>query len=105
MFDSLVYSEITQIHTFQWIRPQWMGLCRYHFRPLHFSALLSIAFHQYLPFLRGLWHCLQPALGADGKKVESQSNVLLGLIENMQYAVTVDVLHTVRNNSHAHFCF
>ncbi|KAL9289907.1 Polypyrimidine tract-binding protein 1 [Arabidopsis thaliana] len=38
---------------------------------------------------------MQPALGADGKKVESQSNVLLGLIENMQYAVTVDVLHTV----------
>ncbi|XP_048636258.1 polypyrimidine tract-binding protein homolog 1 isoform X2 [Brassica napus] len=38
---------------------------------------------------------MQPALGADGKKVETQSNVLLALIENMQYAVTVDVLHTV----------
>ncbi|KAF8049775.1 hypothetical protein N665_2118s0005 [Sinapis alba] len=38
---------------------------------------------------------MQPALGADGKRVETQSNVLLALIENMQYAVTVDVLHTV----------
>ncbi|KAF3598274.1 hypothetical protein F2Q69_00039316 [Brassica cretica] len=31
---------------------------------------------------------MQPALGADGKRVETQSNVLLALIENMQYAVT-----------------
>ncbi|KAL0858233.1 hypothetical protein Bca101_063387 [Brassica carinata] len=38
---------------------------------------------------------MQPTLGADGKRVETQSNVLLALIENMQYAVTVDVLHTV----------
>ena len=39
---------------------------------------------------------LQPALGPDGKKKEPESNVLLASIENMQYAVTVDVLHTVR---------
>ncbi|XP_019058932.1 PREDICTED: polypyrimidine tract-binding protein homolog 1 isoform X2 [Tarenaya hassleriana] len=38
---------------------------------------------------------MQTAVGPDGKKVEFQSNVLLALIENMQYAVTVDVLHTV----------
>lgn len=38
---------------------------------------------------------LQPAVGADGKKMEFESNVLLASIENMQYAVTVDVLHTV----------
>ncbi|CAA0820258.1 Polypyrimidine tract-binding protein homolog 1 [Striga hermonthica] len=31
----------------------------------------------------------------DGKKMELESNVLLASIENMQYAVTVDVLHTV----------
>ncbi|XP_034706913.1 polypyrimidine tract-binding protein homolog 1 isoform X1 [Vitis riparia] len=37
----------------------------------------------------------QPALGPDGKKKEPESNVLLASIENMQYAVTVDVLHTV----------
>ncbi|KAK3036615.1 hypothetical protein RJ639_030184, partial [Escallonia herrerae] len=36
-----------------------------------------------------------PIVGADGKKVESESNVLLASIENMQYAVTVDVLHMV----------
>ncbi|OVA08979.1 RNA recognition motif domain [Macleaya cordata] len=38
---------------------------------------------------------MQPALGPDGKKKEPESNVLLASIENMQYAVTVDVLHTV----------
>jgi hypothetical protein len=39
---------------------------------------------------------LQPTVGADGKKKEPESNVLLASIENMQYAVTIDVLHTVR---------
>nr|XP_018675336.1 PREDICTED: polypyrimidine tract-binding protein homolog 1-like isoform X2 [Musa acuminata subsp. malaccensis] len=38
---------------------------------------------------------LQPALGPDGKIKEPESNVLLAAIENMQYAVTVDVLYTV----------
>ncbi|XP_058100343.1 polypyrimidine tract-binding protein homolog 2-like isoform X2 [Magnolia sinica] len=33
--------------------------------------------------------------GLDGKKQEVESNVLLASIENMQYAVTVDVLHKV----------
>ncbi|PPR92340.1 hypothetical protein GOBAR_AA28338 [Gossypium barbadense] len=34
-------------------------------------------------------------LGVDGKKLEPESNVLLASIENMQYAVTLDVLHMV----------
>ncbi|XP_026658833.2 polypyrimidine tract-binding protein homolog 1-like isoform X4 [Phoenix dactylifera] len=38
---------------------------------------------------------LQPTLGPDGRKKEPESNVLLASIENMQYAVTVDVLHKV----------
>lgn len=38
---------------------------------------------------------IQPTVGPDGKKKEFESNVLLASIENMQYAVTVDVLHTV----------
>ena len=38
----------------------------------------------------------QPTVGPDGKKKEPESNVLLASIENMQYAVTVEVLHTVR---------
>lgn len=51
---------------------------------------------------RSLISCyLQPAVGPDGKKKEMESNVLLASIENMQYAVTVDVLHTVRAYS---FC-
>ena len=37
----------------------------------------------------------QFTVGLDGKKVEPESNVLLASIENMQYAVTLDVLHTV----------
>ncbi|KAF9592835.1 hypothetical protein IFM89_017800 [Coptis chinensis] len=38
---------------------------------------------------------MQPTLGPDGKRKEPESNVLLASIENLQYAVTVDVLHTV----------
>ncbi|KAK6913281.1 RNA recognition motif domain [Dillenia turbinata] len=38
---------------------------------------------------------MQPTVGPDGKKKELESNVLLASIGNMQYAVTVDVLHTV----------
>ncbi|KAH7532658.1 hypothetical protein FEM48_Zijuj04G0045300 [Ziziphus jujuba var. spinosa] len=38
---------------------------------------------------------VQPTLGPDGKKKEPESNVPLASIENMQYAVTVDVLHAV----------
>ncbi|XP_059293962.1 polypyrimidine tract-binding protein homolog 1 isoform X1 [Lycium ferocissimum] len=38
---------------------------------------------------------LQPVVGPDGKKKEPESNVLFASLENMQYAVTVDVLHTV----------
>ncbi|XP_020882302.1 polypyrimidine tract-binding protein homolog 2 isoform X3 [Arabidopsis lyrata subsp. lyrata] len=37
----------------------------------------------------------QVAVGVDGKKMEPESNVLLASIENMQYAVTLDVLHMV----------
>lgn len=55
---------------------------------------------------------LQPAVGPDGKIKEPESNVLLASIGNMQYAVTVDVLHTVMNctewlpSYEAHFiCF
>ncbi|GKV31300.1 hypothetical protein SLEP1_g40003 [Rubroshorea leprosula] len=37
----------------------------------------------------------QLSLGLDGKKLEPESNVLLASIENMQYAVTLDVLQMV----------
>ncbi|XVE64343.1 hypothetical protein DITRI_Ditri07aG0094000 [Diplodiscus trichospermus] len=37
----------------------------------------------------------QFSLGLDGKKLEPESNVLLASIENMQYAVTLNVLHMV----------
>ncbi|KAJ8547584.1 hypothetical protein K7X08_011170 [Anisodus acutangulus] len=37
----------------------------------------------------------QITVGLDGKKLEPESNVLLASIENMQYAVTLDVLHMV----------
>ncbi|PKI50096.1 hypothetical protein CRG98_029534 [Punica granatum] len=35
----------------------------------------------------------QLAVGVNGKKLQPESNVLLALIENMQYAVMLDVLH------------
>jgi hypothetical protein len=38
---------------------------------------------------------LQSVMGLDGKRLEAESNVLLASIENMQYAVTLDVLHMV----------
>ncbi|MED6109946.1 hypothetical protein PIB30_038370 [Stylosanthes scabra] len=37
----------------------------------------------------------QAVVGLDGKRIETESNVLLASIENMQYAVTLDVLHMV----------
>ncbi|KAG0604748.1 hypothetical protein M758_9G004800 [Ceratodon purpureus] len=37
----------------------------------------------------------QFSVGPDGKRREPESNVLLVSIENMQYAVTIDVIHTV----------
>ncbi|XP_027353510.1 polypyrimidine tract-binding protein homolog 2 isoform X2 [Abrus precatorius] len=37
----------------------------------------------------------QAMIGLDGKRLETESNVLLASIENMQYAVTLDVLHMV----------
>ncbi|KAI4319985.1 hypothetical protein MLD38_033514 [Melastoma candidum] len=37
----------------------------------------------------------QMTVGLDGKKLEPESNVLLASIENMQYAVSLDVLHMV----------
>jgi hypothetical protein len=44
----------------------------------------------------------QFGIGPDGKRREPESNVLLVSIENMQYAVTIDVLHTV---SRCRSCF
>lgn len=52
-------------------------------------GMLSILFLKFLPSV------LQFSLGLDGKKLEPESNVLLASIENMQYAVTLDVLYTV----------
>ncbi|XP_057950429.1 polypyrimidine tract-binding protein homolog 2 isoform X2 [Malania oleifera] len=37
----------------------------------------------------------QFGVGIDGKRLEAESNVVLASIENMQYAVTLDVLHMV----------
>lgn len=48
---------------------------------------------------------LQTAVGPDGKRKEPESNVLLASIENMQYAVTVDVIHTVRVLLSQFLCF
>ncbi|CAI0388447.1 unnamed protein product [Linum tenue] len=56
----------------------------------HFSRIYSFFLAQHVTSSH-----LQLAVGPDGRKKEPESNVLLASIENMQYAVTVDVLHTV----------
>lgn len=70
--------------------------------PTAIEGIAQVNFLQlniYSNFYHVLTGCsIQPALGPDGKKKEPESNVLLASIENMQYAVTVDVLHTVRNS-------
>ncbi|CAO2170666.1 unnamed protein product [Urochloa humidicola] len=43
----------------------------------------------YLPFLDSA----KDGSGVDGKKQEPESNILLASIENMQYVVTIDVIH------------
>jgi polypyrimidine tract-binding protein 2 len=64
-------------------------------------AQVCLQSYYYIRFFVFLACCLhhgnlQPTLGSDGKIKEPESNVLLASIENMQYAVGVDVLHTVR---------
>ena len=62
-----------------------------------FHILISCYFASFALFTLFLTQLnLQPTVGPDGKIKEPESNVLLASIENMQYAVTVDVLHTVR---------
>lgn len=63
--------------------------------PVHSSKYKKKRSFFFFFFCLTNWVSLQPALGPDGKKKEPESNVLLASIENMQYAVTVDVLHTV----------
>lgn len=53
------------------------------------EMLVSFLSLKFLPFT------FQISVGLDGKKLEPESNVLLASIENMQYAVTLDVLHMV----------
>ncbi|KAH7554568.1 hypothetical protein JRO89_XS12G0237500 [Xanthoceras sorbifolium] len=89
---------------FRYLLPEHVGSC--HLR-ISYSAHtdLNIKFQShrsrdytnpYLPVnptaIEGV---MQSTVGPDGKKKEPESNVLLASIENMQYAVTVDVLHTV----------
>ncbi|XP_077213188.1 polypyrimidine tract-binding protein homolog 1-like isoform X2 [Tasmannia lanceolata] len=88
----------------RYLLPEHVNMC--HLR-ISFSAHtdLNIKFQShrsrdytnpYLPVnASAIEGTLQPAFGPDGKKKEPESNVLLASIENMQYAVTVDVLHTV----------
>ncbi|KAI8541659.1 hypothetical protein RHMOL_Rhmol08G0079500 [Rhododendron molle] len=66
---------------------------------LHFHFNLKFPLDYTNPYLpvnpSAIEGFVQPAVGPDGKIKEPESNVLLASIENMQYVVTVDVLHTV----------
>ena len=89
---------IITIHIFQLTILPWM--VHYRYLQAEYNVHSNLLILHDLPFYMTLL-CLpfdvleQPAVGADGRKVEAQGNVLLASIENMQYAVTVDVLHTV----------
>ncbi|XP_031483340.1 polypyrimidine tract-binding protein homolog 1 isoform X1 [Nymphaea colorata] len=89
----------------RYLLPEHVGSC--HLR-ISFSAHtdLNIKFQShrsrdytnpYLPVNpSAIEGTMQPVVGPDGKRKEPESsNVLLASIENLQYAVTVDVLHTV----------
>jgi hypothetical protein len=59
----------------------------------HIPISWYVVFFSFVAYIMGN---LQPTVFPNGNIKEHESNVLLASIENMQYAVTVDVLHTVR---------
>ncbi|RRT67533.1 hypothetical protein B296_00039193 [Ensete ventricosum] len=70
------------------------------FSLLHCSILSVDILCKFFPIEREKILHLQPVLGPDGKMKEPESNVLRASIENMKYAVTVDVLRTMSHFSH-----
>ncbi|KAI5076108.1 hypothetical protein GOP47_0008173 [Adiantum capillus-veneris] len=88
----------------RYLLPDHVGSCHLH---ISFSAHvdLTVKFQSHrsrdytnplLPVAASAIDCSsQFALGPDGKKKEPESNVLLASIENMQYEVTIDVLHAI----------
>ncbi|CAN6444375.1 unnamed protein product [Victoria cruziana] len=88
----------------RYLLPENMGICNLK---INFSAHtdLNVKFQShrsrdytnpYLPVAPSAIDAnAQFIVGPDGKRQEAESNVLLASIENMQYAVTADVLHTV----------
>eukprot|EP00249_Psilotum_nudum_P022521 c28548_g1_i1 orf=266-2044(-) len=88
----------------RYLLPEHVGLCNLH---ISFSAHndLSVKFQShrsrdytnpYLPVAPSAINGTgQFVIGPDGKIKEPESNVLLASVENMQYGVTIEVLHTV----------
>lgn len=60
-----------------------------------FSLFIYIYVFAYFHYMLTTYD-VHSAIGPDEKRKELESNVLLATIENMQYAVTVEVLNTVR---------
>ncbi|KOM41418.1 hypothetical protein LR48_Vigan04g161600 [Vigna angularis] len=56
---------------------------------------MLICLRIFFSILNSQIYFVQAMVGLDGKRLETESNVLLASIENMQYAVTLDVLHMV----------
>ncbi|XP_039165361.1 polypyrimidine tract-binding protein homolog 2 [Eucalyptus grandis] len=85
-----------------YLLPEHMGPCTLgsHIQPTHISCVKFQSHRSrdytnpYLPVApSAIDGSGQLSVGLDGKKLEPESNVLLASIENMQYAVTLDVLH------------
>ncbi|KAF5731233.1 putative polypyrimidine tract binding protein [Tripterygium wilfordii] len=84
----------------RYLLPEHLGPCSLR---ITYSAHtdLSVKFQSHRsrdytnPYLPIAPSAIEFSVGIDGKKLEPESNVLLASIENMQYAVTLDVLHMV----------
>ncbi|KAI9094784.1 hypothetical protein K1719_026590 [Acacia pycnantha] len=82
--------ETIQILTFLF---QILFECSLHAQKQGVSPLPRVSMLADLQFTETCVWVLQFGVGMDGKKLEPESNVLLASIENMQYAVNLDVLH------------
>ncbi|KAH7430315.1 hypothetical protein KP509_09G093000 [Ceratopteris richardii] len=88
----------------RYLLPDHVGTCHLHISfSAHVDLTVKFQSHRsrdytnpYLPVAPSAMDGTgQYGVGADGKKKEPESNVLLASIENMQYNVTIEVLHTI----------
>jgi hypothetical protein len=99
---TFIFSEIIPILIFQSLLQLSMGVvrsvCYFAFEFNRYT--IQVVFVLYCSYF--YVYLLQFSVGPDGKRREPESNVLLVSIENMQYAVTIDVIHTVCTSEYSY---